>query len=292
MEAIYPMNPIVGMAVIRVRDFTRINPLDFHGSKVGEDPQEFIVEIHKIVEIMFGGQGHSQFRKKFSSQGSSNVMTSNFNKDRVSNPMPQDGGGNGSSIPGCQKCNKSRSGKCLFSMDTCYGCEKSGHKVKYFWVQAGKSNDGAPHQNMFYALQTRHYHEDSLNIMMSHSDYPSYVYNINALNMDKNPVHHKKTKQIDMRHHFLRDNVDKENMSMQFCKTEDQIVEIFAKALYSISFEKNRLKSGMLKLDWADPARSNPFMTILREHVLLFSKKRHKVTPKLVPKFQKDTLTM
>jgi len=112
--------------------------------------------------------------------------------------------------------------------------------------------------------------------------------------MDKNPVHHKKTKtkQIDMRHHFLRDNVDKENMSMQFCKTEDQIVEIFAKALYSISFEKNRLKSGMLKLDWADPARSNPFMTILREHVLLFSKKRHKVTPKLVPKFQKDTLTM
>ncbi|MDV3170455.1 MAG: hypothetical protein Q8811_01670 [Candidatus Phytoplasma australasiaticum] len=26
----------------RVRDFTRMNPLEFHGSKVDEDPQDFI----------------------------------------------------------------------------------------------------------------------------------------------------------------------------------------------------------------------------------------------------------
>ncbi|XP_070013245.1 secreted RxLR effector protein 161-like [Nicotiana sylvestris] len=33
--------------------------------------------------------------------------------------------------------------------------------------------------------------------------------NTSALNMAKNPVQHKRTKHIDVRHHFLRDNVEK-----------------------------------------------------------------------------------
>ncbi|WMV50320.1 hypothetical protein MTR67_043705, partial [Solanum verrucosum] len=36
----------------RVRDFMRMNPLVFHGSKVDEDPQEFIDEVCKILTIM------------------------------------------------------------------------------------------------------------------------------------------------------------------------------------------------------------------------------------------------
>lgn len=31
----------------RVRNFTRMNPLEFYGSKVDEDPQEFIDEVYK-----------------------------------------------------------------------------------------------------------------------------------------------------------------------------------------------------------------------------------------------------
>ncbi|KAH0719582.1 hypothetical protein KY285_015613 [Solanum tuberosum] len=45
--------------------------------------------------------------------------------------------------------------------------------------------------------------------------------NTSAMNMAKNPVQHKRTKHIDMSHHFLRDNVEKQNMVMKFCKTED-----------------------------------------------------------------------
>jgi len=37
---------------LRIRDFTRMNPPEFHGSKQNEDPQDFIEEIFKIVDIM------------------------------------------------------------------------------------------------------------------------------------------------------------------------------------------------------------------------------------------------
>ena len=33
----------------RLRDFTRMNPPTFYGSKVDEDPQEFIDEVYKIL---------------------------------------------------------------------------------------------------------------------------------------------------------------------------------------------------------------------------------------------------
>ncbi|WMV46248.1 hypothetical protein MTR67_039633 [Solanum verrucosum] len=40
------------MMETRVWDFTRINPLEFYGSKVEEDPQESINELHKVLMIM------------------------------------------------------------------------------------------------------------------------------------------------------------------------------------------------------------------------------------------------
>ncbi|XP_075086386.1 secreted RxLR effector protein 161-like [Nicotiana tabacum] len=46
--------------------------------------------------------------------------------------------------------------------------------------------------------------------------------NTSALNMAKNPVQHKRTKHINVRLHFLRDNIEKGLICMKFCKTEDQ----------------------------------------------------------------------
>ncbi|WMV30552.1 hypothetical protein MTR67_023937 [Solanum verrucosum] len=186
----------MGAASIRIRDFTRINHLEFHGLKVDEDPQEIVDEVYKIVKIMgvspvelaayqlkgtfldhffpvemretkvlelinlhqgnmcekeyilkftqlakysptmvadsrarmkkkikerarkskrertgdgdfshsrSGGHSRSQFQKKFSSQGSSNVSAPKLNKDKLSNPKPQLSGGSVSFIPVCQK---------------------------------------------------------------------------------------------------------------------------------------------------------------------------------------------
>nr|XP_016470457.1 PREDICTED: uncharacterized protein LOC107792737 [Nicotiana tabacum] len=68
-----------------------------------------------------------------------------------------------------------------------------------------------------------------------------------ALNMAKNPVQHKRTKHIDVRHHFLKDNMEKGLICMKFCSTEDQIADIFTKALSREHFEGNRLELGLIK---------------------------------------------
>ncbi|WMV54384.1 hypothetical protein MTR67_047769 [Solanum verrucosum] len=45
-------NTNVGSTVARVQEFIRMNPLEFLGSQVGEDPQNFIDEVKKIFGVM------------------------------------------------------------------------------------------------------------------------------------------------------------------------------------------------------------------------------------------------
>ena len=70
--------------------------------------------------------------------------------------------------------------------------------------------------------------------------------NTSAVNMEMNHVHHKRTKHIDVRHHFLRDNVEKGNILLTYCPKEEQIADIFTKALSKDQFKSNRLKLGMM----------------------------------------------
>jgi len=72
--------------------------------------------------------------------------------------------------------------------------------------------------------------------------------NTSAINISKNPCQHKRTKHIDIRHHFLRDSVEKGMISMKFCPTDEQIADIFTKALSRESFEKIRLELGVIRM--------------------------------------------
>jgi hypothetical protein len=51
-----------------------------------------------------------------------------------------------------------------------------------------------------------------------------------------NPVFHRRAKHIKVRHHFLRDHVEKGEIEMKFIDTERQLADIFIKPLVSSRF--------------------------------------------------------
>ncbi|XP_074271823.1 secreted RxLR effector protein 161-like [Silene latifolia] len=71
---------------------------------------------------------------------------------------------------------------------------------------------------------------------MFYDSVPIMCDNTSAINISKNPIQHSRTKHIEIRHHFLRDHVEKGNISLKFCKTEDQIADIFTKPLARAQF--------------------------------------------------------
>ena len=77
---------------------------------------------------------------------------------------------------------------------------------------------------------------------------PIFCDNTSVINLTKNPVHHSRTKHIDIRHHFLRDHVEKGNITLEHCRTEDQIADIFTKALNREPFETLRILLGLVPL--------------------------------------------
>ena len=75
-----------------------------------------------------------------------------------------------------------------------------------------------------------------------------YCDNTSAISITKNDVHHKRTKHIDVKHHFLRDFYEKGEMSMEFVATNKQVADIFTKALPRDQYEKNRLPLVLIKI--------------------------------------------
>nr|GEX79743.1 copia protein [Tanacetum cinerariifolium] len=66
---------------------------------------------------------------------------------------------------------------------------------------------------------------------------PLYCDNRNAIARCYNNVQHSRSKHIDMRHHFIRDQVEKGIVELYFLTTDYQLVDIFTKALLREWFE-------------------------------------------------------
>nr|GEX74735.1 retrovirus-related Pol polyprotein from transposon TNT 1-94 [Tanacetum cinerariifolium] len=62
-------------------------------------------------------------------------------------------------------------------------------------------------------------------------DIPIMCDNKGAIDLSKNPVQHSRTKHIEIRHHFLCDNVLKGNISIEEVLSEDNIADILPKPL-------------------------------------------------------------
>lgn len=55
--------------------------------------------------------------------------------------------------------------------------------------------------------------------------------NRSAISLGKNPIHHSRTKHIDIRFHFIRNLIAEKVISLEHCSTENQLADIFTKAL-------------------------------------------------------------
>ena len=64
-----------------------------------------------------------------------------------------------------------------------------------------------------------------------------YCDNNSAIAFSKNHVFHKRTKYIDTRYHFIRELVNSREINLQHCRSEEQLADIFTKALPQVQFE-------------------------------------------------------
>ena len=70
--------------------------------------------------------------------------------------------------------------------------------------------------------------------------------NTSTISLAKNLVQHTRTKHIDVRHHFIRDHVQKKDVKVQFVPTQHQLADIFTKPLGADQFAYIRGNLGMV----------------------------------------------
>ena len=80
------------------------------------------------------------------------------------------------------------------------------------------------------------------------SNIPIFYDNTSAINITKNLVQHSGTKHIEIRHHFIRDNVLKGDISIEIVNYLNQLANNFTKPLNENQFCKIRRELGMLNV--------------------------------------------
>jgi hypothetical protein len=58
-----------------------------------------------------------------------------------------------------------------------------------------------------------------------------------AIDLAKNPAHHKRSKHIDVKFHFIREQVKEKKVELIHVNSEDQVADIFMKPLPTMKFE-------------------------------------------------------
>ena len=78
---------------------------------------------------------------------------------------------------------------------------------------------------------------------------PIFCDNTSAIAITQNPVLHSRTKHIDVRFHFIRDHVEKKNVTIEYVCTEKQLADIFTKPLNEARFIQLKTELGMIEIE-------------------------------------------
>ncbi|KAJ1704767.1 hypothetical protein LUZ63_004546 [Rhynchospora breviuscula] len=85
---------------------------------------------------------------------------------------------------------------------------------------------------------------------------PIYCDNQSAIAMSKNPVHHGRTKHIDIKIYFIRELVAQGEVELMAVSTEEQTADILTKALARGKFEKFRKRLGVSDFESRENVRN------------------------------------
>lgn len=71
------------------------------------------------------------------------------------------------------------------------------------------------------------------------------VDNKSAIELSKNPVNHERSKHIDVRFHFIRDQVKEGSVELVHVASRDQVADIFTKPLPTVLLDNCKRLIGM-----------------------------------------------
>jgi hypothetical protein len=74
------------------------------------------------------------------------------------------------------------------------------------------------------------------------------VDNMSAIALCKNPVHHDRSKHIDIKFHFIRSCYEKGQLDVDHVRTEEQLADILTKALGYVRFIELRRMLGVIEV--------------------------------------------
>jgi len=69
--------------------------------------------------------------------------------------------------------------------------------------------------------------------------------NQGAIAMTKNPIGHRRTKHIDIKYHFVREQVQRGTLQIKYCCSKEMLADLFTKPLTKGQFEYLRSKLGI-----------------------------------------------
>ena len=72
--------------------------------------------------------------------------------------------------------------------------------------------------------------------------------NQSTISIAKNPVHHDRTKHVEIDRHFIKEKIESDIISLQYIPTNQQIADILTKAVPRKIFEDLNSKLGLLNI--------------------------------------------
>ena len=76
-----------------------------------------------------------------------------------------------------------------------------------------------------------------------------YCDNLSSIQLARNPVYHARTKHIEVHYHFIRERVLAGDIDLVYVSTEEQVADIFTKALGAEKLRRFRTMLGVREME-------------------------------------------